>query len=264
MNNESSAARRCIFCDSIIGSGEPGEHVYPKWLSKFLAKGEFFTHLPGEFREATHAPLEPWGDWKEHQSRDTGIQVRTVCRSCNHHWMSDLEAEASPILTQMIEGNAQGLDLHQQVLISRWATKTAMVWAELVAEEDRLYSPDEHRWAKDKPTPPPDTTVRLAHYNGTAAEWIEHKRVALFWELPPEPEPRGRPDAHRTIMVIGKLVIEVAVRRPADTLKIPVENIDIDDVLMPVWPSAQIRSWPPRIPVNDKTLESLHSPDEPD
>lgn len=177
--------------------------------------------------------------------------------------MSDLEAAASPILVPMIEGKARGLGIAQQALVSRWASKTAMVWDQLVPDQHRLYDDAEHRWVMKNATPPPDTSVRLGHSTGSEAEFIEHKRAALFWELPPDSEDRIRPDAHRTLMVIGELVIEVAVRRPVDSLK-PPAGIDIDDLLMLVWPTAQPRSWPPRLGMTDKTLESLHTPEEPD
>ena len=178
--------------------------------------------------------------------------------------MSDLETDASQVLTPMIEGKPQDLELTARVLVSRWATKTAMVWDQLVPQEDQIFNTEEHHWAKEQPTPPPDTTVRLAHYVGIRAEFIEHKRIALFWELPEDPHVRDRPDAHRTLMVIGKLVVEVGVRRPPDTLTVPGHDIDIDDLLMPIWPTVQARGWPPRLNLTDGTLESLHSPSEPD
>jgi hypothetical protein len=255
--------RRCIFCGADILPGTPGEHVYPKWLRRFLADGEFFEHLPGTYKDTPNAQTESWHDWGEYKSKDAGPQVDTVCRDCNHHWMSDLEAAGSPLLTPMIEGKAQGLDIHQQVIVARWASKTAMVWEQLVPDKDRLHSDAEHRWVREKPTPPPDTTVCLGQFTGTQAEFIEHKRNALFWELPASnAKDRVRPDAHRTVMVIGGLVIEVAVRRPAGTIT-PPAGVDLDDLLMLVWPTAQVRSWPPRIGLTDKTLESLHSPNEP-
>jgi len=238
--------------------------VFPKWLRKFLDRGESFTHLPGYVQESRKAPPMPWGNWPEHRSKNTGITVDTVCRSCNHHWMSDLETHASPLLTPMIEGNPRGLTLDQQVLVSRWMTKTAMVWDQLVPPDDRIYTTEECRWAKAKPTPPPDTTVRLGHYIGTEAAFIEAKHESLFREVPADPQVRARPDAHRTVFVIGKLVVEVGVRRPANSLTVTGQDIDVDELLMPIWPSLNARRWPPRLALNDMTLESLHRPDEPD
>jgi hypothetical protein len=264
MSDEGSGARRCIFCGSEIVPGTPGEHVYPKWLRKFLADGQFFEHVPGTYKHTYAQEAESWLNRGEYKSKDAGPQVDTVCRTCNHGWMSDLEAAASPLLTPMIEGETQGLDINRQVVISRWASKTAMVWEQLVPEKHRNYSEGEHRWMKEKATPPPDTTVRLGHYTGSQADFIEHKRNALFRELPtPDTEDSVRPDAHRTVIVIGKFVIEIVVRRAAGSVTAPA-GVDLDDLLMLIWPTSQPRCWPPRIGMGDKTLESLHEPSEAD
>jgi hypothetical protein len=255
--DEGSAKRRCVFCDAEIETGTPPEHVHPKWLRKFLDKGEVFTHGPGTHRESRATPAVPWGKWQGRSSKSPLVTVETVCRSCNHHWMSNLETWTSPLLTSMIEGKPQGLDLDQQVLVSRWATKSAMVWDQLVPGEARIYTTEECRWAKEQIVPPPDTTVRLGHYTGTTWDFLDVKHENLFWE--PPSDPKVRPGAHRTLMVMGKLVIDVAVRRPDLIIK----GFDIDDALVPIWPTAQPRSWPPRLGLNDKSLEALLDPAEP-
>jgi hypothetical protein len=231
-------------------------------MRRFLdGKEDFFTHLPGYYKETYKASGEQWGEWAKHQSKDPSTKVRGPCRECNHHWMSDLENAAAPLLTPMIRGEKQGLDIEQEATVARWAAKTAMVWDQLVPEEARLWSRDEHRWIMENPTPPPDTAVRLGHYVGGAAEFIEHKRVALFWEAPPDSQTGVRPDAHRTLMVVGKLVLEVRGRSPHDAVTLP--GHDVEDLLMPIWPTSAVRSWPPRLAMSDRNLQSLHEPNEP-
>jgi hypothetical protein len=177
--------------------------------------------------------------------------------------MSDLETSASVLLTPMIEGKAQGLTVEPQVLLARWATKTAMVYDLLLPADRRHYSAEERRWAMEQTMPPPDTTVRMGYYTGTVWDFIDVKHEALYWERPADPEVRDRPDAFRTVMVIGKLVIDLALRRPADTLSVNAGSVDIDDVLPLIWPTVQARSWPPRLGITDNTLASLINPSEP-
>ena len=64
-------------------------------------------------------------------------------------------------------------------------------------------------------------------------------------------------------MLIGKLVVEVAVRRPGGSLK-PPAGIDLEDLLMLIWPTIKAQGWPPRLGMTDKTLESLYEPNDPD
>jgi hypothetical protein len=162
----------------------------------------------------------------------------------------------------MIEGQRQGLDLERQLLLSRWATKTAAVWEQLVPAQHRYFTHEDCRWIMEQPTPPPGTTVRLGHYTGTDAEFIEHKREGL-WKPPAYPKDSVPPDGHRAIMLIGELIIMVAVGAGADKLSIIGGNTSLSDVLMPIWPTVEARSWPPRVGTTHKTLESLHEPSEP-
>ena len=78
MHDDGGGGRPCIFCDSAIPSGDPGEHVFPKWLSKFLGKGELFTHLPGFYKESTDAPTEPGGENIGRRTQDRGLGPSAV------------------------------------------------------------------------------------------------------------------------------------------------------------------------------------------
>jgi|GEM_PF-2738068 len=256
--------RPCEFCGGDIADDAPPEHVLPKWLRKFLEKGERFTQREGTYRDHRDAPIVRWGKWKEHNTKHPAITVDGVCTACNHHWMSDLETSASVMLTPMIEGNAQGLTVDQQAFLARWATKTAMVYDLLLPPDRHHYSAEERRWVMQQTTPPPDTTVRMGHYTGSAWDFVDVKHEALYWERPADPEVRDRPDAFRTVMVVGKLVIDLGLRRPADTLSVNGGAVSIEDVLPLIWPTVEARSWPPRLGMTDNTLASLVSPSEPD
>lgn len=88
--------RRCIFCGSETDASAPPEHVIPQWISRAYPNAMFTTkHRDG--RVSTSKVLE--------------ITVETVCKTCNHHWMSDLETWASPMLKSMLKGGTQGLSI---------------------------------------------------------------------------------------------------------------------------------------------------------
>jgi hypothetical protein len=252
--------RVCMFCGEEIADDAPPEHVLPKWLRKFLAKGERFTQRHGAFRDHPDAPTVRWGQWEEHDTKHPAITIDTVCAGCNHGWMSDLETEASPLLTPMIEGNPVGLSVEQQALVARWSTKTAMAYDQLLPAGRRHYTAEECRWAMEQTMPPPDTTVRLGHYSGTAFDFIDVKHEALYWERPADPEIRAAPDAYRTLLVIGKLVIDLGVRRPINAMFVNAGSVSIDDLMPLVWPTSEARSWPPRLGLNDNSVASLQSP----
>jgi hypothetical protein len=96
-------------------AGAPPEHVIPQWLAKFRPKGATFGHIthPELRGDTLYPPQRSFFHAKKFE-----LTADTVCADCNHHWMSDLETWASPILTPMIEGDAQGLSVERQVLLA--------------------------------------------------------------------------------------------------------------------------------------------------
>ena len=100
----------CIFCDKPSGSRE---HVWPKWILERKDLGAFKLKIAGG---------------PEKILNNVELKVKTVCGICNNGWMSDLEAQAIPILTEIFEDKPVALDQEQQQIIARWLMKTAMVY----------------------------------------------------------------------------------------------------------------------------------------
>jgi hypothetical protein len=184
----------------------------------------------------------------------------TVCRDCNHHWMSDLETQASPLLTPMIEGEPHGLGLEQQVLLGRWITKTVLTWDQSMRPESRMYPAPFCRWLRDKQLPPPGAVVRLGKYEGSSRFFVYMSYEALWAEIPADLINPGPPDAHRTTIRIGQLMMEFTLREDAKAV-VHLKGGDIADLLITVWPATDITCWPPRILLNDTTLQSFLGPD---
>ncbi len=111
-------ARVCIFC----GNTEKlsGEHILPDWLSK-------------KFDKSIIGINEVRGDnlnrsWTKSIFQD---RLHKVCETCNHGWMSKLEADAKDILSELIFTHEQVvLDEYQQQTLSLWAQKTLLVISE--------------------------------------------------------------------------------------------------------------------------------------
>jgi hypothetical protein len=100
----------CIFCDNPAGNRE---HVWPRWILERTNLGGFRLKIAGG---------------TEKLLKNVELTVKTVCQSCNNGWMSTLEAEAMPILTEIFEDKTVVLNQEQQQTIARWLMKTAMVY----------------------------------------------------------------------------------------------------------------------------------------
>jgi len=99
----------CPFCDSSTDLTD--EHVWPRWYSKELQE-----------RGAT-----PAGDNVRRGRIDLTVPV---CGTCNNTWMSVLETDTSPLLTDMMragmgESGPIRITFEQQARLATWAVKTA-------------------------------------------------------------------------------------------------------------------------------------------
>lgn len=232
-------ARRCVFCDGEIPDDAPPEHVLPQWLRKFRPKGKVFLHIfnPEEHGKALQPPPRPNFSAKKFE-----LTADTICPTCNHGWMSDLETNCSPLLTPMIEGKPQGLDIPRQTLLSQWAVKTALTWDQSQPPERRMIPVRFCRWLYKHRLPPPGATVRLGQYRGSdPEEFVEMVYNAMYLEVPADSVPLPEPEAHRATIRIGQLVMELIITKDGRTVVRAVRG-NINDLLITIWPSLEFRS----------------------
>lgn len=134
--------RTCIFCG---GRANSKEHAWPAWLLD-LIRGNKRSQIVAEMRHG----LRCW--------YDAGVQIRCACKTvCNEGWMSRLEERAKPILSRLITGEHVEISAEQQLIISLWSLKTAMVFDVNTGyfaqdERDRLFR--SQTGALDCPFPP--------------------------------------------------------------------------------------------------------------
>lgn len=95
----------------------------PKWLRKFRPKGAMFNTQLGIIVQGNGPPRPP-----SFRSKNLEITTDVVCKACNGHWMSDLEMQASQLLTPVIEGSGRPLSIEDQAFLAVWAMKTVMMW----------------------------------------------------------------------------------------------------------------------------------------
>jgi hypothetical protein len=174
---------RCPFCNT----GDPtAEHVFPQWLSKEL------TATGGLVRSSEDRP-------RRLRKIDT---TAPICRACNNRWLSVLENDAKPLLTQMLRGQAQRLFHNEQKLLATWALKTAMM-LDLASGEPVIPTGFFHSLRQLR-EPFPSSIVLIAAYGGSQwATWARHTPLRLG--APEDAPPNGFVTtftAHRVIFQV--------------------------------------------------------------
>jgi hypothetical protein len=121
-NARAHAVRICIFCSAALRSGNrTREHVFPDWMLRHFKIGDHVI-APQSWRgtaSVSGARRHPLA----------AFRFGGVCGGCNHGWMSKLEQKVKPVLLALSSDERHLPDLthNEQILLSRWTRKTALV-----------------------------------------------------------------------------------------------------------------------------------------
>jgi hypothetical protein len=188
----------CIFCG---GGPLTREHLWPDWLRKEAA-----------IREAYEHRIEQEADGLE--TRDVEFSkppfnqvVKAVCSSCNGGWMSTVEANAKPILQDLIYGRGRTLDAGDQRKVATWAFLKACVFDELHPLERVV--PEEHRQRLFTYGQPPATGVAiwLGTYEAQEVGHYAYQGLKVGRDGLPDPV---EPNIYTVTITVGALIVQVA------------------------------------------------------
>lgn len=129
--------RKCIFC----GAPPPltREHVIPSWLQEYVGNGE-----PSEFigtrTNFMGMPLD------ERRASGSSYTLKSVCGTCNHGWMSQLETRFAALLPRLeADLNPKRFTKIERSTIAQWIVKTGVV-AHLSSNYRRILPDDFPTW----------------------------------------------------------------------------------------------------------------------
>ena len=228
----SGRRRHCIFCGA---DADSREHLFPDWLNDLIivdgADAHHFLILGGELAEQ-----------RQYGARNVASQTaKVVCRSCNNGWMSTLESDAKPSLGRMIANGKTRLNVRQQLIVARWAIKTAMV-AESAQYGENCFTQDERHLTRDGNIPI-RPRVSLAAYDMSEPNATRYTRglgvVNRAGEFFADFYAHTIQIGHLVLSVRGTPTFRAADNRSLDTVARP-RLIEI-----PVWPPVEACEWPP-------------------
>lgn len=107
------AKQICVFCGS--DKKLTREHILPDWLCDLYPKEMMIIN---QFVGKSQ---------KEWTSKIFQHKAKVVCEECNSGWMSNLEGEVKPLLTNLMALNSVSLRKYGQDLLAFWAQKTLLM-----------------------------------------------------------------------------------------------------------------------------------------
>jgi hypothetical protein len=229
-------ARVCVFCGARANSRE---HVWPRWLSRLLAK----YNPDGQF--TIENTLRP--DRRPFAAPQMDLKVACVCASCNNGWMADLEGDAQQALSPMIEGWPTTLSGHQQEVAAAWAMKTTLVCARVGGlPVPTFFEEADYRAFYASVRPLDGTRVWIGRYVGESAATIGGTYLGG--------KAIGTEGCSMTL-TLGRLALQVLTLRGGDTAFGGREWLRAALPLWPVFDAAL--SWPPPRGLTDEGLPAF-------
>lgn len=219
---------RCAFCEDSSGSEE---HIFGRWVSRFLGGGFVAT-----------------SEFGERPSKTIPLTTNRVCEVCNNTWLSVLENDSKVVLAGLMLGNAVQLGEAEQRQVSTWAYKTALM---LDLAGSGVIPLGYHRRFEMERIVPVHALVWIGGYVGGKA-------------VSASVRPLGRnkcdesiPIAVLTTFSVGRLLVQVFHHFTAGGVTIDDQRVGAT-YLDQIWPSQAAFEWPRRrVGFNDEDMADL-------
>lgn len=237
-----ATTRRCIFCGA---KADSHEHVFPGWINRVIVNDK----LEGEFFAVADGKIE--GARSYTSNKAASLHAKIVCSPCNKGWMSDLEREASSLLTPLILGHETTLDQPQQLLAAQWAVKTAMV-GEAIMYRRAKFSQGDRNLVREQGQPPLRARVSIAAYS------LQQPVATRYTRSLGGVNRNGAPlmDLYVHTIQIAYLVLSI---RGTTTLPAS-DNRSLESIAepryyeIPIFPPVEVCRWPPRFVMDEQTF----------
>ncbi len=197
--------RVCVFCG---GTPLTNEHLFPQWVANTVLKDP--RGYPLDSRKRVRMVDGTERRWES--TTPLAFTARTVCKTCNNTWMSEIENQAKPYLEPMITASSPVvLDEPAQGAVATW-----MVLRFLIARSSGSQPwPDEthqlFRWFGDNRVVSPSCFVWVGMYKGG---------LPAYFEVGPyhPPGATGVPHGALFSCVIGYLIFKICIVRDWGTV----------------------------------------------
>lgn len=232
------APKKCIFC----GRGpNTKEDVWPTWLARYVPR-----NLPSYFHAAN--TINPSGEITANRKKWGGDprsrRAKCVCATCNNGWMSRLQERAKPIVLALVRGAETTLSVHDQDLLSAWATMSTITSEYLQLSHIAISARDRRQFWKTK-RGLKNWKIWIGNFH--RVDWKGYRKHNTW------------ADAQTTTLVFGQLYLHVASSETPDIIEhLAFPETVTNTILEQIWPArADAIRWPPRQTMNDRDADTV-------
>lgn len=188
-------------------------------------------------------------------------QLRIVCRSCNHGWMSILQQRAKPYLIPLMRGDKIILDKHAQHILASWAAMAVMVAEHLAPDKVAVPQIDRRYLWLTKLPPKAGWKIWIGNYRrGNWAGYWVHNSLPVGEEYVAYTV-NGRvptPNTQITTFVVGHLYVHAFSSATVGDFVARTNPVGrARQRLAQIWPTReQAIFWPPMV-MTDKDADAV-------
>ena len=133
----------CIFCGK---TPLTREHFWSSWMKEVFPQSKHNHHARFESsRDDVILQRPSDGNHKKVTGPPGSWQLKVVCSECNNNWMSQIETEAKPIITELAFGNPISLSRSEQEILSKWVFLKLII-GEYDSNETRIIKADQRQY----------------------------------------------------------------------------------------------------------------------
>lgn len=182
----------------------------------------------------------------KHFGPNPEITIRSVCKTCNEGWLSELENASRPFIGALMRDISMTLNPPEQFTMALWAIKTAIVWESVIHKvRTSRYTEEQRHALRSASKIPRHTSIWLGRYSGSGV------LGAFAHDIRYEMSEAGMMvDGQASTFLVGRLALQVyTVHVPSEyrIARIGIEHKagPWDRLLIKIHPSEGRTSWPP-------------------
>lgn len=238
----------CMFCGK---TPVTKEHIWPNWLNSLLGPNNDKYRQISTRKYPSESPEE-----RSHSTTKINATSKIACGECNNGWMATMEGSAKALLAPMTtRRTATVFNLEQQILISAWVTKTAMVLDSIFDGPD-CFTQSERDAMRLQQVSPPHARVQMGALDSSATEMGPIRYIRLQGHVSPAATSADRADGFVIGIAVGPLLF-CYLSSPDRSLA----SLTVTGRSTPSWfetlPPSRAASWPSVEPLNAESSLDL-------